>query len=901
MSAGRRSIEDLFESALERPPSERGAFLEEACGNDPPLFEEVAAMLRAHDRAGGVLESRLPVSAASLMGEPDSGPAPGPPGPRDRRIGPYRVLEELGRGGMGVVYLAQRDDGQFRRRVALKVIRDDDPALAARIVAERQILASLDHPNIARLYDGGVSDDGRPYLAMEHVGGLPIDLYCDRMRLSVRERVRLFVTVARAVEHAHRNLVIHRDLKPSNILVTADGRPKLLDFGIAKLLNPALASFDAPVTRHEGQVLTPDYASPEQLRGETLTTASDVYSLGVVLHVVLTGRPPYDVAGRTVPAILDAVLQQDPERPSSRVLRPAGGPDRTPSATASELAQDRQTTPERLQRTLRGDLDAIVLMLLRKEPARRYGSAEQLAQDLERWLRGEPVLAHRGGRWYRAGKLLRRHKVPAIAAVLVGLSLVVGTGAATWQARLAGRERDRANTAARESQEVSNFLLELFRAGDPGTASGDVTARDLLRRGALRADALADQPVVQARMLDVVGRLHYELGLYDDAGRLLDRAISLRRQHLGADHPDLAESLIHRAWVHRSEARPDEAESLVREALDIDRRAVPPEDPRIGDALFELGWLRAGTEQEALYRDALDVYRLGGADPAKHLQVMQGLGTNLRRQGRLVDALAIEREALRFANDRLGPEHPTTGYAMIHLADQVRDIAGDPTEALALLRRGIDLQTRAYGPNSMQLIHGLNSLAWTLAGQSDHAAAEALYRRALDIRRAALGPLHPTVAYSLLAVADELVPQGRLAEADSLDQSALEIFRASLSEGHPALADAFEGLAHVREAQGRIDEGEALLRQAVAARRGKTNATAVGESHRTLGRYLIRHGRYAAAEPELLEAVRLMGDLGDLHPNAIDSKRALFELYTAWGRPEDAARWKVPPGGFIPY
>ncbi|MGD2071499.1 MAG: serine/threonine-protein kinase, partial [Gemmatimonadota bacterium] len=395
-SSRRKRVEELFDAVVDLEPDARSAYLDEHC-SDPSLREDVAALLRAHERAEGVLEGSLARAAAAAVLD-----APVPTGAEsasEGRIGPYLIRDELGRGGMGVVYLAERSDGQFRRRVALKVIRaDHDADLRARVVAERQILASLDHPNIVKLLDAGTTGDGRTYLVMEHVSGLPLDLYCDRMRLSVRERVRLFVAVARGVEHAHHNLVVHRDLKPSNILVTAEGRVKILDFGIAKLLNPALAGVDAPVTRQESRVLTPEYASPEQLRGEALTTASDVYSLGVLLYRLLTGHPPHDPADGTVSAVLSAMLDQDPERPSVKATRPRTEtrPDgSTATRSPLDLAFDRRSTSHRLPRTLAGDLDAIVMKALRKEPTRRYGSAESMAQDLESYLRGEPVAAHK--------------------------------------------------------------------------------------------------------------------------------------------------------------------------------------------------------------------------------------------------------------------------------------------------------------------------------------------------------------------------------------------------------------------------------------------------------------------------------------------------------------------------
>ncbi|MGH7555757.1 MAG: serine/threonine protein kinase, partial [Longimicrobiales bacterium] len=532
----RTRIEDAFDAVIEAALSERSRVLAEVCAGDDELLSEVEAMLEAHDRAEGLLEHGAHAVAASLVHEVQ---------PIEPRLGAYRILRELGRGGMGVVYLGERDDGQFRRQVAIKIMRDPDPQLQARMLAERQILASLQHPNIAALLDGGVTHDGRPYLVMEHVEGLPIDVHCDRMRLSVPQRLRLFIVVARAVDHAHRNLVVHRDLKPSNILVTTSGAVKLLDFGIAKLLNPSLGPTGHPQTRPEQRVLTPEYASPEQIRGETLTTASDVYSLGVILYELLSGQPPYRLEGLTTPQVLEVVCERDPAPPSARVTvnsASVSGELGSPTVSAAVAEARAAQTPERLQRALRGDLDAIVAMALRKEPTRRYGSAELFAQDIGAYLDGRPVSARKGTRRYRIGKVLRRNRAATIASALIVLSLVAGAVVALWQAGLAGRERDRAEQALtasqealRQSDEISAFLMSLFEAGDPASSPGEeVTARDLLRRGIARADQLADQPLVQARMLGVMGHVYEIMARYEEAQQLTERAIATRQAVLGA-------------------------------------------------------------------------------------------------------------------------------------------------------------------------------------------------------------------------------------------------------------------------------------------------------------------------------------------------------------------------------
>jgi eukaryotic-like serine/threonine-protein kinase len=862
----RARIEELFEAALDRPDYERGDWLEAACEDDADLLAEVQALLAAHELAERIFEDR-------------------PPAPLGGSIGPYRILRQLGRGGMGVVYLAERADGQFRRRVALKLVesRDADDPIYQRFLAERQILAGLDHPNIARLLDGGITNDGRPYLVMEYVEGLPITTYCERHRLGIEERLRLFMEVCAAVQHAHQNLVLHRDLKPSNILVTPGAEVRLLDFGIAKLLNPSLSPVDAPVTRVDLRAMTPDYASPEQVRGEALTTASDIYSLGVLLYELLAGVAPYRLATAAPAEILAVVCDRDPERPSA-----AG------------------------QRELRGDLDSITMMALRKEPGGRYASAALLGEDLGRYLDGLPVLAHRGGRRYRLGRLVRRHQVLAVAAALVLLSLAGGLGTAVWQAAVADRERARAESARAEaeaalaqSEEVTRFLMALFEASDGEEGFGDeVTARDLLRRGAVRADDLADHPKVQARMLDVIGRMYRQLGRYDDAQRLLDQAVAIRRDVLGPTAPELASSLIELAWVHRTRGDRSRALKLATEALEIRRAALPPDHPDIADAIYQVGRATANPRvAEQHYREALALLQQADTDLERQVGLLQGLSTFARRRGDYQEALASDRAALRMANAAFGMDDYRTGYAMVHLADHIRDLEGDVAEAERLYRRGLELISQRYGENHTALIHGLSSLAWLKSLVGDHEEAERLYRRTLAIRLAATGPNTPGAAGQLNSLAGALERLGRLTEAESLARQAIATYERVLGPHHYARGASLARLASILQGQGRIAESDSLYRLAVAAQLDREDGdAALAEVRREYGRSLIRRQDWDGAEAQLLESLRLLEAwVGPDHPNTRESRRALGELYTAWDRPDLAEAYRVPHERFVAY
>jgi eukaryotic-like serine/threonine-protein kinase len=568
----RSRVEELFEAALDVDEVARLDFVAAACAGDEAMRKAVLALLSAHARTGGILDGQ-PYSAMPAAR------LPAPPA----RLGVYRLLSEIGRGGMGVVYDAERDDGQFRRRVAIKIMRDDgDPELRQRVLSERQILAALDHPDIARLLDGGVTDDGRPYLVMEHVDGLPIDVYCDRLRLTVRERLVLFCAMARAVEYAHRNLVVHRDLKPSNILVTPDGRLKLLDFGVAKLLNPWVHGEAPPVTR-DRLALTPEYASPEQLRGEPVTTSSDVYSLGVVLYELLTGRRPFADREASPADHIAAVCGMDPAPASERVARReyimASGASVRRELDPAAIAVSRQSTPQRLARELRGDVDAILGVALCTETSRRYGSAELLAQDVERHLTHQRVVAHHGSRTYALRKAMRRHRVPAAALALAVLSLLAGATVAVWQAASAMRERNRAETALAQSEQVSGFMLDLFDR-DPGSSGmvPAVTARELVRRGVTRIESLSDQPQLQARLLGAMSRIHEALGDYDDAQLEARRALDLLSASGDGESVAAADLMLDIGWLQLRRSIYDSAQATTQAAFELQQRvgAGPP-------------------------------------------------------------------------------------------------------------------------------------------------------------------------------------------------------------------------------------------------------------------------------------------------------------------------------------
>jgi eukaryotic-like serine/threonine-protein kinase len=866
-------IEDLFEGALELPPSARDAWLETACADDQDLAEQIRALLGAHGRSGGIVDRRL-------------APSPPPPPERERAprpIGPYRILEEVGRGGMSVVYRAERSDGHFRRRVALKVLRGglDGEELHARLSAERQILASLDHPNIARLLDGGVTEEGRPYLVMEYVDGEPLTGHCDQRRLSIEDRLHLFLQVLRAVQHAHARLVVHRDLKPSNILVTGEGQVRLLDFGIAKVLDFGEVDLDGgvlPVTRTGIRLFTPEYASPEQLRGEPASVANDIWALGVVLYEVLVGGRPFEARGGGPLELERAILEEDPPAPS---IRAQTGP--------GERAERRGLGRQALHRALRGDLDRITAMALRKEPDRRYASAEQFADDLERFLDGRPVRAQADRAGYRIGKFLRRHRLETAAVVLVVISVLVGAGAAIWQAEEARRERDRAEAAAVRSEAATAYLVDLFRSTDPWEIPvGRLTARELLARGERRLEELPDDPLLRARLLLAMGESYRSLGDAGAARPLIEESLEIRRREVGPDHPETSAALLALADLLRGNGNLAGAEALALEALEASRarsrsRAGNPDVTGEAAALTLLGFIHTGMGR---LPDALDEFQaslgllrgsgLGHVEEVGHALI--NVAAVNRRLRRLEQAEAYLREALEHRRRHLGPEHPLTAVSMARLAGLLSEHLGRYDEAGELFEEALELQSRVLGPDHPARVEALGGLAVIREVQGDWAGAEAFLRESYRTHRAGLGDAHPSTLATAEGLAVFLAGRGSLHEADSILNGTLPARRAILGPSHPGLATSLANRGRVLARLGRLDQAESDLREAL-----KIREEVFGPEHPLFGLALVdlsevnlARGDWSGREALLARGLGILEEFhAPGHPE-IDSVRVLL-------------------------
>jgi serine/threonine-protein kinase len=859
-------VKEVFTAAMEREPGGRVAFLADACGGDGGLRQEVESLLRSYEQRPDFIEpgDGSGVGASGLAAATGEAPLPG-------RIGAYEVQRLLARGGMGAVYLAARADDTYLKRVAIKLIRDDryvsDPQrreeLLRRFRNERQALANLDHPYIARLLDGGTSGDGSPYLVMEYVEGRPIDAYCGERDLSADERLALFLKVCEAVQYAHQNLVVHRDLKPGNILVTSDGQPKLLDFGIAKLLEPD-AGGEQTVT--ELAAMTPEYASPEQIRGQRITTGSDVYSLGVVLYRLLTGRLPYDVSDGAPHELARLICEQEPAPPSTAVRRRAGSGDggsELVSLTPQPVSIVSDERRSRLHRRLAGDLDTIVLMALRKEPERRYASVERFAEDIRRHLSGLPVAARGDTLAYRAGKFIRRHRAGVAAACLVTLALVGATITTTVMAQRAedAREAEQAQAAiarqqAQSAERFAQLMQDVFKFSSPfreASALGDVAenrvASEILRRGAEKVRELDSEPLVKARLLLTLGRIYEELAHYAEAEPLLDESLALRVTALGDDHPDVDESLTELATLYRATDRRELAERNYRQVLERQRARHGPEHTVVATAMTSLA---------------------------------AALETNDAENEQLL------REALAMRRRLVGDDHMDIAHSLNNLG-ALLNLKGKPAEAEPLLRESLELCRKLRPGDHPIVAHVLDTLGWTLAVLKKFDESESMLSESFEIRRQRLGADHPDVARTAMNLGRMRSMAGRHADAVPALREAWRVFGAAYGEAHADTLRMELELGRVLALSGQNAEAEPLLREGLAHREAfDADDPILPTALASLGTLLLADGRPADAEPLLREAWELRKQYTPQHPGAITLAGPIGECLIADGRYEDA-------------
>ncbi|MEO8197305.1 MAG: serine/threonine-protein kinase [Thermoanaerobaculia bacterium] len=759
------------------------------------------------------------------------------------RVGPYRLRALLGRGGMGEVWEAERADGQFEHIVALKLVKRgmDSEEVLRRFLRERQILARLEHPNITRLLDGGLAPDGRPYLVLERIHGEPISVWCRTHGADLATRVRLVIAVAEAVDLAHRNLVVHRDLKPSNLLVDASGAVKLLDFGIAKILDPDSESSE--LTRLEDRALTPAYAAPEQILGQPATTSTDVYSLGVVLYELLTGRLPFRRATASHSGLVQELERETLTRPSRVVGETGDG---------------------RAARALAGDLDTIVVKALAREPERRYGSIAAFADDLRRYLSGRPVKARPDSGLYRGRKFVGRHRLAVFSALGVVVSLVAGLSIAVWQARRAETNALAAAANAQRAERVKEFLIGLFEVADPEQSGGNVPARELLEQAGKRLETeLAAEPLIRAELLEAVARIDRSLGLLEPAATLADRSLAIRIAELPVDHPAIASTRATLGNIRVYQGKLDEALGELEEALGSLEKSEPPQSLLLArvrsDYANALFWKGRPEESERIERKVYGIYlaELGPGDlqTAMHLR---NLAVVLDELDHMDEAEHAYRESQAAIERVLGKDHPNTAASYVNLAvllerrekfdeaevlyqhalairraklGNAHTATGQSLQlyALFLMNRGrLEESERTYREaralftaiNSRHFEVGKcdNGLAIIAGRRGNHAAAERLLAGVADLFREQLGQGHPFVWQVQGNQAKEIAAQGRWAEAEAIQRRVAAKIEEITGPGSDETSEALANLARSLEALGRKAEAAPLAARAAAIR-----------------------------------------------------------------------------------
>jgi serine/threonine protein kinase len=900
-----RQADRLLEAALDLPAAERASFLDRECAGDGPLRALVDRLLAGAEGASEWPPPEILPADSTPHGGPGNPPEP---------IGPYVLRERIGSGGFGDVWLADQTQ-PVRRRVALKILKAgmDTRSVLARFEAESQALAMMDHPHIAKVFDAGQTERGRPFFVMEYVPGVPVTEYCDRNRLTTRERLELFRAVCDAVQHAHGRGIIHRDLKPTNILVgLSDGRPapKVIDFGIAKATTAVLT--ERTLHTMHGQVVgTPTYMSPEQVGGEPdVDTRTDIYSLGVILYELLTGTRPFepDTEGSSGwESLQRRIREDDPVKPSTRLSE-------SPEA-AAVAAGRRRTEPLVLRRELRGELDWITVKALEKDRTRRYETASAMSRDVKRFLDGEPVEAGPPGTGYRFRKFAQRHKLALGAATAVFLGVLVAAGALAWALVDSNRQRARVEAALAEAEQaragsdaVTRFVTDMLASADPSEQGRDVTVLEVLDdASAAVPKELGDRPALEARVRETLGATYHGLGEYEASATELRRAVELNERRLGPDHRVTLDTRRRLATTLRDLAGYTEAEQLLRDVLRRQEAMFGPGDSALALTLDQLGTVlilegrydEADPVQQRADSLAREVF---GPDDPRRADIQGNYGVLCRLLGRYDEARDALTDALRVLVRERGAEDPDAMNTVANLAN-VHYHLGEYDEAAEAMQGLGETKARVLGPDHPSTLQTWNDLAVAWNGMGMHAEAESLGLRVLADRRRIQGDDSPGTLQSLNNVASVHMAQGRFAEAEPLYREAYRTAGRVMGEDNLQTIIMQGNLGDVMRRQGRPAEGEEALRRARAAAE-----RALPEDHanrndvlRKWAECLIDLGRREEAETALLAAhLRLEGSVGPDHVLTRRAVAALVRLYGGWGRAEEAAAWRARPGGEEP-
>jgi len=877
-------LQAYFEEAISLDEPERSEYLLKIAANEADIAEDLRRLLAEDEKDDNAILEPV-AEAAATLGRESKDPWIG------KQFGSYTATRKIATGGMSAVYLGIRDDKEFEQKVAIKIVANHfaSPELNTRFRVERQILASLHHANIAELYDGGTTDEGMPFLIMEYIDGSPIDEYCDKNILNIDQRLELFTQVTAAVEYAHKNLIVHRDIKPSNIIVTTDGVPKLLDFGIAKPLERAQFSQTIAVTRADMRAMTPEYASPEQVRGEAITTATDVYSLGVLLYKLLSGRMPYLLGSASVAAVAEAICETVPSRPSTVVNTKTEGKNDAPKIVAL-----RGTSLSKLQRTLSGDLDNIVLATLQKDPDRRYPSARALRDDIQRYRSNEPITARPDSIAYRVRKFASRHSL-GVATSIAGFVLVVSlVSFYTWQVT---NERNRAEAQARKAEQVVDFLSGVFVSVSPFETQGiEPTVRDVLQRGTDSIDqSLADQPEILSDLLRRLGIIHDDLGYLPEAESLIERSIAIQREIYGENDPRIAGTYLARASAHRSAGEFEQALELAESALSIALAESPPNDRLIassyhlvGNTLANLGDQTASIEAN---EKALQIFaRLSPEEDDEYALVLNDIAYSYMNQDEFDIALRMGTEAYERKIDVFGRNHPAVAVNLSMLA-RINQMLGNLNTAEQLLRETLELEEQLYGREHAGYGVSLTRLAGFLSAVQRWEETESLLLEAVPILEKTLGPNHYRTSEAYVSLGEVYSETGRHEQALELAEDGLQ--RAIASNGPRGWRTAI-GYAEYADAlleASRDVEAVATFRQSVSIFEDNDGGLATAYTQAKMARALLAIGAVDEAA-ELAAVAEVTGRSRAPPENSMLSRIlvASSEIALAENRLDDARR-----------
>jgi eukaryotic-like serine/threonine-protein kinase len=871
-SARWHCIQTLFHEAADLSARQRQTFLKEACGDDDALMAEVLAMLEQDSRGASLLDRNVASLAHGIVGNGTSSFAL-------KDFGPYRIVKVLGEGGMGVVYLAARDD--VGSLVAIKILRDAwlSPARRDRFLAEQRTLAQLNHPSIARLYDADTLPDGTPWFVMEYVDGLPLTGYCWQRQSSIRERLQSLRSVCEAVQHAHQHAIIHRDLKPSNILVKPDGAVTLLDFGIAKQLDGLDRPADQTLTGF--RLMTPSYAAPEQVRGGPVGVYTDVYSLGVILYELLAGQLPFDLSDKTPAEASAMIVEHQPEKPSAAASRAEPRIASLRIAHASKAAW--------------ADLDVLCLTAMHKDPLRRYRSIEALIRDIDHYLNGEPLEARPDSVRYRVGKLVRRHR-RSLTAAGVALTVIVGL-VLFFTVRLAVA-RNRTLAEAARTQRIQSFMLNLF--GDQAAGPADnLRVVTLLDRGVEEARILDREPAVQAELYQTLGGLYQKLGKLEQSDALLSLALKRRRAIFGQQHSEVAESLVALGQLRVDQARLADAEKLVRDGLAMGRRTLPPHDPALARAQAALGRVLEHrgdyTQAAATLEEAVRIQSARDGSASDLAASLSELANTQFYAGHYAISDALNRRVLAMHQQLYGARHPLIADDFLNLAS-IQNNLGHYAEAEAFDRQALDINRSWYGKDHPETGASLNYLGQALVMEGRYDEAEDMLQQSLAIQERVYGPVHQRVAVALNELGLLAVKRGKLDEAEARFRRAVDIDRAVYGGRHQSVALETANLASVYLQKNQYALAEQLFREAIACYQltlppGHLN---IGIAELKLGRTLLREHRYSEAEPHFLAGYEIVGKQTSPAISWLQTARQdLVTLYDESGHPEKADRFRV--------